>query len=83
MDINNTIYLKSNLKKIWISLTKARKLYSKVEAAYDALVSLHFYGDIYDKLQQMDSLLYYLLNDEPLDEDELDEILCFYKNRFE
>lgn len=81
--LSNTRYLKSNLGKIWISLTEARKLYSKVEAAYVALLNIHLYGDAYSTLQKMDSLLYYLLNDEPLDEDELDDILCFYRNRFE
>lgn len=80
--LSKTTYLKSNLEKIWISLAEAERMHDKVQDAYDALASLHFYGDAYSKLQRMDHLLYYLVNDLPLDEEELDEILCFYKNRF-
>lgn len=70
------------IKKLWISLDELKKMQKKVDETYFNLCDLWLYGDAYTRLQNMSWLLDNLLNDEHLDEDELDEVYCFYENNF-
>ena len=73
-------YRTDYLKKIWISLSKAKKLAELIDDAYYWLCTFWLYGDVYTKLQNMHWIIWDLLDDEHIDEDDLDDLYCFIEN---
>ena len=53
-----------------------------IDETYYNLCNLWLYGDIYYTLQNLHGYMDNLLDGEHLDEDELDEILCFSENHY-
>lgn len=81
-DKKTTLYLKENLKKIWINLSTAKKMRDIIDETYYNLCALWLYWDIYYKLQTRHWIINDLLDDEYVEEDEIAEILSFYNNHF-
>lgn len=73
-------HLTDNLKKIWLTLSKAKKLAELIDDAYYWLCAFWLYWDAYTKLQNMHWIIWDLLDDEHIDEDDLDELYCFIEN---
>lgn len=70
------------IKKLGIAINELKKMQNIIDDTYYNLCSLWLYGDIYYKLQNLHWYLDDLLDGEHVDEDELDEIYCFYENNF-
>ena len=70
-----------DLKEIWDK--NLRNMQKIVDETYYNLCSLWMYWDIYERLQKMHCLLDNYFEDEYIDEDEIGDIRCFYKNNFQ
>lgn len=77
-----TLYLRDNLKKIWINISTAKKMQDIIDDTYYNLCALRLYGDIFYNLQNLHHLMDTLLDDEYLDEDEIATIYTFYENNY-
>lgn len=70
-----------DLKEIWAK--NLRKMQKVVDETYYNLCNLWLYGDIYETLQKIHCLLDSYFNGDYIDEDEIADIWCFYKNNFQ
>ena len=70
-----------DLKEIWAK--NLRKMQKVVDETYYNLCNLWLYGDIYETLQKIHCLLDNYFNWDYIDEDEIADIWCFYKNNFQ
>lgn len=69
-----------NLKKIWISLSKAKKLAELIDETYYNLCTLKLYWSTYRKLQSVHIIINNLLDGDHVEEEELDYLYWFIRN---
>jgi hypothetical protein len=74
-------YRAENLKKLWLTITKAKKIRNIVDDAYYNLCVLGMYWDTYDKLQSIHWIINDLLDDEEINADDLELLHYFIENR--
>jgi hypothetical protein len=73
-------YRTDYLKKIWLTLRQVKKIRETIDDIYYWLCNLWLYWDVYNTLQKMHWIIWDLLDDEHIDEDDLDDLYCFIEN---
>lgn len=76
----NDYHRSDYLEKLWLTISKIKKIRNLVDETYYNLCAFGLYWDAYNQLQKVHWIINDLLDDEYIDEDDFWDLQCFITN---